>query len=104
VKSTLEETLAFQMRALKFPCPERQLRFHPTRRWKFDFAWPNQKLAVEVDGGTWTHGGHSRGKGFENDCYKINEAQLMGWRVYRFTCDMVTNGEALDVIKRALAG
>jgi len=66
-----------------------EYRFHPKRRWRFDFAWPRVKIAVEIDGGAYTRGRHTRGKGFEADCEKINAAALMGWRVFRFTPQML---------------
>jgi len=59
-------------------------------------------LAVEVDGGTWSGGRHTRGAGFESDCRKISLGVLDGWRVLRFTTDMVQSGEALTTIKEAL--
>ena len=49
---------------------EREYRFHPTRKWPFDFAWPGAMLAVEIDGATWAHGKHTRGSGYEKDCLK----------------------------------
>lgn len=57
-----------------------QHRFHPTRRWAFDLAFPSQKLAVEVDG----RGRHQTVAGVRGDCEKLNEAVRMGWRVLRF--------------------
>jgi hypothetical protein len=72
------------------------------RMWRFDFAWPAHMLAVEVDGGTWAGGRHTRGAGFERDCEKVNEAVLRGWRVLRFTTKQVDSGEALAWIERAL--
>lgn len=62
--------------------------FHPTRKWRFDFAWEDglMKVAVEVEGGTWmAGGGHGRGSGYARDMEKYNEATRMGWEVYRFT-------------------
>lgn len=68
----------------------RQYRFDETRQWRFDFAWPYAKVAVEIDGGIWSGGRHTRGKGFENDCEKFNEAVLLGWRVFHLTPAMIT--------------
>jgi hypothetical protein len=78
----------------------REHRFAPPRRWRFDVAWPDRLFAVEVDGGVWTCGRHVRGKGFEADCRKLNEAALMGWRVLRVTPAMVKSGEALALVER----
>lgn len=67
-------------------------RFAPPRRWRFDFAWPLETggVAVELDGGAYTNGRHTRGAGFEADCEKLNEAAVRGWRVLRFTSGMLT--------------
>jgi very-short-patch-repair endonuclease len=62
-----------------------EYRFHPQRRWRFDFAVPALKIAVEIEGGAWVHGRHNRGKGYINDMEKYNHAQLLGWKVFRFT-------------------
>ena len=84
------------------PQPETEHRFHSKRRWRFDFAWPGLMLAVEVEGGQWVNGRHQRGQGFEDDCVKYNAAALAGWRVLRFTGDMVKDGRALATVLEAL--
>ncbi|MDW3057363.1 hypothetical protein R8N49_14530, partial [Vibrio sp. 1978] len=61
--SALEKTLLFQIKTMGLALPEKEYRFHETRRWRFDFAYPEQQLAVEVEGGTWTGGRHTRGSG-----------------------------------------
>lgn len=78
-----------------------EYRFHPTRRWRFDFAIPDIKLGIEAEGGTWIYGRHSRATGFMKDCEKYNEASLLGWRVLRFTKDMIMDNRARDAILRA---
>jgi len=95
MKSDLELEFLSQVRLAGLPEPEREYRFHPTRRWKFDFCWPSKMVAVELEGGTWTGGRHTRPVGFEKDCEKYNEAAIMGWKVLRFTVNMVRSGEAL---------
>lgn len=77
--------------------PEREFRFHPTRKWRFDFAYPAKKIAVEIEGGIWSGGAHTRGKHFESDCEKYNTATLLGWRVFRFSGGMVERGEIMRV-------
>ena len=84
------------------PDPEREHRFAPPRKWRFDFAWPSLMLAIEVEGGTWVSGRHNRGRGFEQDCEKYNAAVIRGWRVLRFTRGMIDNGDALDQIEQSL--
>jgi hypothetical protein len=102
--SLVEDSLVMQIRWSKLPAPEREYHFHPVRKWRFDLAWPDRNLAVEVQGATWVAGYHNRGKGYELDCVKYNEAVLLGWRVLTVTSAMVDDGRALDVITRALRG
>jgi len=99
--SKLEATLALHMKAAGLN-PESEFRFHPPRRWRFDFAFVDQKIAIEAEGGTYSGGRHTRGKGFEKDCEKYNAASLDGWRLLRFTSAMIESGQALQVIEAAL--
>jgi len=69
-----------------------EYRFHAVRRWRFDFAIEHLKIAVEIDGGVYTSGRHTRGKGFSGDIIKLNAAALLGWTVYRFTYEQIGNG------------
>lgn len=80
----------------------RELRFHPQRRWRLDFAWPDNLLACEVNGGVWTRGRHSRPRGLLNDWEKASEAAILGWRLVIVSGLEVRNGAAIDRIKRAL--
>lgn len=100
--SNLEETLELHIRAHKLLEPHREYRFDLTRRWRFDFAWPTQKLAVEVEGGVWSGGRHTTGQGFEADAEKYNAAVLQGWRVLRFTANTIKSGMAVATIAKAL--
>ena len=100
--SNLERILDFHMHAIGLPAPEREHKFHPTRKWRFDFCWPDKMLAVEVQGGTWNRGAHGRGSGIRRDYRKNNAAVALGWRVLYMTSDMVQSGEALDDIEAAL--
>ena len=58
-------------------------KFHPVRKWAFDYAHPATKVAIELEGGIWTGGRHTNGAGFIGDCAKYNEAALLGWTVFR---------------------
>jgi very-short-patch-repair endonuclease len=96
-----EETFALHCKAHNLT-PEREYRFSE-RGWLFDFAWPHQKVAVEIDGGTkYGMSRHSRGDGYENDCRKMNTAALAEWLVFKFTPAMVQSGEAIDTVRKAL--
>jgi len=92
--------LAFQCKAAGLPEPERELKFHPSRKWRFDLAFTDAKIAVEVDGGVFVQGRHTRGAGVEKDCEKFAEATALGWRVHRVTPRHVTSGQAVDWIER----
>ena len=96
-----EARFALSILALGLPQPEREYRFHPQRKWRFDFAWPKLKIAFEVDGGL-KLGRHTTPKGFKGDCEKCNEAMLLGWAVYRMTGEDVKNGEAIKLLCRVL--
>lgn len=100
-RSLLELSLIAQMKG-RVPAPMGEYKFHPSRRWRFDFAWPRKKIAVEVEGGTAYRSRHTTMAGFEADCEKYNEAALMGWTVLRVTSKMVKDGRALMLIERAL--
>lgn len=100
--SGAEQLFLIQVRADKLPLPETEYRFHGKRRWRFDFAWPEKRLAVEIEGGIWTGGRHTRGAGFEADAEKYNTAAEMGWTVLRYTPRFVRSGEALEQVKRVL--
>ena len=79
-------------------------RFHPVRKWRLDFAWPDHKLALEVEGGVFIQGRHSRGAGMVKDMTKYGELAVMGWRLLRVTPKQIRNGEALTLVERAFQG
>lgn len=81
---------------------KREYRFHPIRQWRFDFAWPDIKLAVEIEGGLYVQGRHARGAGIEKDAEKYAEALLEGWRVLRVSPKHVVSGRALNWINEAI--
>ena len=105
-KSNLEATFAqfWTLLATDLPKPTREHRFHAVRRFRFDFAWLPQKVAVELEGGTFSGGRHTRGIGFETDCIKYNLATADGWRVFRFTTQMLERDPAacIGMIRDAL--
>jgi very-short-patch-repair endonuclease len=103
-KSELEETLLLLIRAEGLPEPEREYMFAKSigRRWRLDFAYPEKRIGIEVQGGTYIRGAHSRGTGLERDYEKYNQAQVLGWDVYQFSRKMIESGEAIETIKRVL--
>jgi very-short-patch-repair endonuclease len=101
-RTKLEDRLLGQIIANGLPAPKREHKFHSERKWSADFCWPRYNLLVEVEGGIWTHGAHVRGKHFESDCEKYNQATLDGWRILRFTSGMITSGEAVRTIRQAI--
>ena len=101
--STLEQQFITQLSQAGLPAPERELQFHSDRKWRLDFAWPEAMVAAEIDGATWARGRHTRGKGYESDCEKLNEAALTGWQVLRVTGGQVRSGQALRWTERALS-
>ncbi|UVX35706.1 MAG: DNA mismatch endonuclease [Bacteriophage sp.] len=86
---------------LKVECVK-EYKFHPTRRWRFDYAIPEHKIALEVEGGVWTGGRHTSPKGFLGDIEKYNTATLMGWRVFRTTPDELYKLSTINLIKAAI--
>jgi very-short-patch-repair endonuclease len=94
-----EEAFALHCRAEKLQ-PVREFRFHPERKWRFDFYFPEQKLAVEIEGGM--GGRHQRIGGFAADIEKYNAATRMGIKVLRYTTRMVTYGTAINEVLEAL--
>lgn len=94
--------LVSMCRAAGLPEPIPEYRFHQLRRWRFDFAWPLHMVAVEVEGGIWTQGRHTRGPGVLADMEKYNAAVLAGWRVLRYAPQ--TLGSALEDLRLLLMG
>jgi len=103
VMSKLEDTLSWQIKVAGLPPPEREFRFDSKRRWRLDFAWPEQRMAVEVDGGMWIRGAHNRPLRIAADHEKRNHLTLAGWRVLVFTGDQVKSGAAISQLESLLA-
>lgn len=81
---------------------ELEYRFHPPRRWRFDWAIPTEKIAIEYHGGIYSAGRHTRGTGFQNDREKMNQAAIDGWIVLEITEEMVRSGMAHSMIEQAI--
>jgi very-short-patch-repair endonuclease len=80
----------------------KEFRFSPDRKWRFDYCNIELKIAIEVEGGAFTRGRHTRGKGFIDDMEKYNEAVILGWRLLRFTPDKLLTFKSLDLINKLI--
>lgn len=98
-----EMLLLQHIRAFGLPEPERQYRHLRGRKFTLDFAWPEVRLAVEVDGGGWTGGRHHTPLGYRKDRERDALSLLAGWRVLRVVPEQVRSGEAVGWV-RALLG
>lgn len=93
--SDLEDSFAVSW-ALLVPghAPQCEYRIVAGDRHRWDFAWPESRVALEIQGGTWLSkngkkAGHSTGTGQRRDCIKANLAAAAGWRVFYATSDML---------------
>lgn len=103
-----------QIERAGLPVPDVEVRFHPTRKWKLDYAWPARKIALEVEGAVFGRmvvtvtgeklrvgGRHNTGAGMSADCEKYSWAAILGWCVIRATTTMVRDGQAIALLKAA---
>ena len=104
VKKAVMPDLFLKLLQTKFKDVEvmKEFQFHPTRRWRFDYAFPTLQVAVEVDGGVWTGGRHINPAGYINDMEKLNTAASMGWLVLRITIDDRFASKTYELIKNTL--
>lgn len=94
-KSSLEKKFLLLWASLNGPTLVDEHIFAPPRKWRFDFSWSNwitnNQIAIELEGGIWLKkSGHNTGTGISRDIEKYNTAQLLGWKVFRLTSDMIT--------------
>lgn len=89
-RSSLENKFTLFWRVVGGPPLTEEHRFHSERRWRFDFAHLPSRTAVEVEGGVWSGGRHTRGTGYTHDCQKYNAAALEGWAVFRLTGSQIS--------------
>ena len=86
--------------------PTSEHRFDDTRKWRFDFAFIAPMIAVEIEGGLYMNGRHVQAKGYQADCYKYNRAVELGWRVLRYSPQMLKNDPVtiIQQIERTIRG
>jgi len=97
IPNEFEAKLARELKTLKIEF-EQEFEFHPKRKWRADFHLVDKKILVEVEGGIWTGGRHTRGRGYLGDLEKYNAATMMGFQVIRFSTDQVKSGHAIQQI------
>ncbi|HAV2830853.1 DUF559 domain-containing protein [Acinetobacter baumannii] len=98
-----EVVLATHLRACKIGF-EQEYKFHPERKWRADFLIKGSKILIEVEGGIWSGGRHTRGKGYLGDMEKYNSAAMMGFTVLRFDTQQVKSGLAIKQIENLVRG
>ncbi len=107
-KQQLVRGLLFDLKQerLLTPVTEHEFARSLGRKWRFDAAYVEEKIAIEIEGGTgWKRDAPSRHltpSGFSEDARKYNEASILGWVLIRLTPTMLRDGSALDFIERAL--
>jgi very-short-patch-repair endonuclease len=84
------------------PLPVSEYRFNPDRKWRFDFAFVQHLVAIEVEGGVFTRGRHMRGAGALKDMEKYNCAASMGWRLLRVTPKQLCDLQTIALIRETL--
>ena len=84
---------------LSIPEPVEEFKFHPVRKWRLDLCWPDQKLALEIEGGVFTNGRHVRPTGFIKDLEKYNALSILGYSLLRFTPQQMKNCESYDFLR-----
>ena len=82
--------------------PVAEFRFCPPRRWRLDYAWPDQFVALEVEGGVWSRGRHTGPTGFIKDMEKYNLLAATGWRLLRCTPDQLHTTATIELIAMAI--
>jgi very-short-patch-repair endonuclease len=73
---------------LKIPY-EKEFKFHNIRKWRADYAIPSKMLLIEIEGAVFQKGRHTRGEGYSKDCEKYNAAQILGYKVLRYTTGQI---------------
>ena len=101
-KTDYKQYLELLFKSLKVE-PQREYMFHPTRKWRLDFAFPDRKIAVEYEGMAFKveKSRHTTISGFSNDCEKYNELAIAGWTLVRVNAKLIDSGIAATQIARA---
>ncbi|MEN8283063.1 hypothetical protein [Acinetobacter gerneri] len=81
---------------------EQEFQFNKDRKWRADFHLIGTNILIEVEGGIWSNGRHTRGKGYIADMEKYNSATALGYSVYRYSTEQVKSGLAIEEIRRLI--
>ncbi|HTJ77686.1 MAG TPA: hypothetical protein VL357_01700 [Rariglobus sp.] len=100
LKTSPENFLKF-CATMGLPAPVAEHQFEPARRWRFDWAWLDSKIALEIEGGVWTGGRHTSSAGFAKDMSKYNRASVLGWRVLRVQPKELLTLATVQMVKEA---
>ncbi|MBJ9984455.1 DUF559 domain-containing protein [Acinetobacter sp. S40] len=103
LQSEGEVTLARHLKVLKIGF-EQEYKFHPERNWRADFLITGTNILIEVEGGIWSGGRHTRAKGYLGDMEKYNAAAVLGFKVLRFSTQQVKSGLAIKQIEDLVRG
>ena len=96
-----EALLENHLNALKIPFTK-EFRFHPDRKWQADFRIDDMPILVEVEGGVFSNGRHTRGEGYTKDCEKYSAAAVNGWFVIRGTTAQIKEGLVIQWIEKLI--
>ncbi|MDQ9022770.1 DUF559 domain-containing protein [Acinetobacter sichuanensis] len=99
VVSEGEAKLAQHLKSYKIEF-QTEFQFNPERKWRADFYILGSKVLIEVEGGIWSNGRHTRAQGYLGDMEKYNSAQELGYSVYRYSTEQVKSGKAIEDIRR----
>jgi very-short-patch-repair endonuclease len=84
------------------PKPEREYLFCHKRKFRMDYAWPNNGFFMEVEGGIWQQGRHNRAQGYLKDMEKYNLAAMLGWRMIRITPEELNKMSTISMIQKMI--
>ncbi|MDV2441685.1 hypothetical protein QR665_19840 [Acinetobacter gerneri] len=102
VESEGEARLLQQLKTYKIEYVK-EFQFNSGRKWRADFHLIGTKILIEVEGGIWSNGRHTRGKGYIADMEKYNSATALGYSVYRYSTEQVKSGLAIEEIRRLVS-
>ena len=96
----LYDALREELAPLDLPMPERQYLIVEDKAWRLDFAWPQFMLAIEVDGGNWIRGSHTRASDY------VRRRAIVGhnWRCYSYHTDELASAEGLREVVAEIVG